>query len=101
MVVSDLEKWWLLMSLVSLAIMSFGVFRAYVLARRGERNAVKYVPASLLFILGLGINISRHLSLVSPSVSEYALWMAGLIMVIAIVLLELQWRKDKGAGTRK
>ena len=101
MIVGDLEKWWLAMSLVSLALMSFGVVRAYVLARRGERNALKYVPASLLFILGLGINISRHLSLVSPWVSEYALWMAGLIMAIAIVLVELQWRRDKKAGTRK
>jgi hypothetical protein len=98
---SDLEKWWLTISSVCLAIMFYGVVRAYVLARTGQRTALKYVPAFLLVIMGLAINVSRHLYLVPPWASKYGLWAAGLITAIGVVLLERQWRKEKKAVTPK
>jgi len=98
---SDLERWWLTISAVCLAIVSFGVVRAYVVARRGDRSALGYVPAYLLVIIGLAINVSRHLYLVPSWASNYGLWAAGFIAAAGVVLLEIQWRKEKKVGTRK
>jgi hypothetical protein len=101
MTARDLSKWWLGINLVGTVILSFAVVYAYVLARRGERGPLEYIPGLLLVILGLTINIFRHPSLVPLPFSKYALWAAVLLAGVGVVLLEIRWRRRKQAKTRK
>lgn len=95
MIAYAVEKWWLVVDLLGLIIMSIAVMYAYVLDRRGQRGALQYIPGLLLIILGLAINLSRHLSVIPSRLAAYALWLAGLLTAAGVVFLEKQWRRDK------
>ena len=89
----------LTMYVLSLLGFLFLVLRAYVLPSKGKRTSLKYVPAMWMFISGLMINISRHLNLVPQSLSKFAFVVGGVVMIIAVVLMEReQGRAKKKSG---
>jgi hypothetical protein len=96
-----MDKWWLGIYLVGTAIMSFALVYAFVLARRGQRGPLEYVPGIILVIIGLGINIFGHLSIIPLPFSKYVIWPALVTVAAGVIILERKWRGEKIKGPRK
>ena len=93
-----MDRWWLGIYLIGTAMMSFALVRAFVLAKRGRRGPLEYVPGIILVIIGLGMNIFRLLSLIPLPFSKYTIWAALLTMAAGVISLERKWTREKNRG---
>lgn len=95
MIASDGERWWLVVSMITLVINVLAVIYIFYGIAAGRRKMVTYLPGVLLVILGLCLNISRHLSIIPSEFSQYALWFAVIILTIGCILIERQRKRNR------